>query len=170
MQRSRDSCRWKAATARIVMRRNLRRVQDQGSLSPGPRISEPRNGASVVRTVGLVLPVVPTAYPLHLSRSQDSISGRDTTSPRAHAGDKPCFSEHEACQKYVSPPREAAYHRHAGEVPVGSHRSPERWACKGCSCDARYLSGAPTLVVNSLIHHGGLHHRRSVSPSWQYGP
>lgn len=38
------------------------------------------------------------------------------------------------------------------------------------SCAAQYLSRAPGLGVNSLTHHGGLHRRRSVSPSWQYEP
>lgn len=38
------------------------------------------------------------------------------------------------------------------------------------SCGAQYLSRAPALGVNSLTHHGGLHHRRSVSPAWQYEP
>lgn len=28
----------------------------------------------------------------------------------------------------------------------------------------------PALRANSLTHHGGWYHRRSVSPAWQYVP
>lgn len=43
-------------------------------------------------------------------------------------------------------------------------------ACREGSYSAQYLSGAPALRANSLTHHGGLHHRRNVSPAWQYVP
>lgn len=50
---------------------------------------------------------------------------------------------------------------------MGPSRSAGVWHAEG-SCGAQYLSRAPALGVNSLTHHGGLHHRRSVSPVWQY--
>lgn len=72
----------------------------------------------------------------------------ETTSLRTHAGDMPHFSEHGACKKYVSPSLggcQRVIANHAGkEVPVVSSRNPGRWACRGGSCGAQYLSG-PSL-------------------------
>lgn len=52
----------------------------------------------------------------------------------------------------------------------GPQHEPWEMGMQRGNCGAQYLSRAPALGVNSLTHHGGLHHRRSVSPSWQYGP
>lgn len=67
-----------------------------------------------------------------------------------------CFSGHAACKKSFSIP--------------GRLLPDDSKACRECSHGAQYLSGAPALRANSLTHRGGLHHRRSVSPAWQYGP
>lgn len=148
-----------------------------GAGDKSQRIPGPRNGASVSapRGGGLVLPALQTPYPLGLSRSQDSISGRHhfpegTCKGLSHASQSMGHASREGCTPIpVRLPEDGSKSCRGGGA-CGPSRSPVRWACRGGSCGARYLSRAPALGVNSLTHHGGLHRRRSVSPAWQYGP
>lgn len=70
--------------------------------------------------------------------------------------DELCFSEHAACKVCVFPSLGGCYQM----IP----RHAERAAMVPSTCRG------PALRANSLTHHGGWYHRRSVSPAWQYVP